>query len=120
MHFMKKIEAVDHAMDDSHLVSLDIRSWYANIPHTKKIEAVKEKLRKSNASIRIKVVLTFLKLILTLHNFVFNRVNYLQGTDCANGSKCASSYANIFMGLVEESFILFMFYRRHFSNLEWS
>ena len=53
----------------------------------------------------MKVILTFLKLILTLNNFVFNGINYLQEKGCAMGTKCAPSYANIFMGWFEEKFI---------------
>ena len=75
--FIKKIKAIDHVSDDSHLVSVDVRSLYTNIPHKEEIEAVKQKLKKSNPSVSITVILTFLKLILTLNNFVFNGINYL-------------------------------------------
>ena len=91
--------------DDSYLVSLDVHSLYTNIPHKEGIEAVKQKLKKSKPSINIKVILTFLKLILTLNNFVFNGINYLQKKGCAMGTKFAHSYANIFMGRFEEKFI---------------
>ena len=103
--FIKKFEAIDHVSDDFYLVSLDVRSLYTNIPHKEGIEAVKQKLKKSKPSINIKVILTFLKLILTLNNFVFNGINYLQKRGCAMGTKCAPSYANIFMGWFEEKFI---------------
>ena len=103
--FIKKIEAIDHVSDDCYLVSLDVRSLYTNIPHKEGIEAVKQKLKKSKPSISIKVILTFLKLILTLNNFVFNGINYLQKKGCAMGTKCGPSYANIFMGWFEEKFI---------------
>ena len=66
LDFIKKIEFVDHLSDDSYLVSLDVRSLYINIPHKEGIEAVKQKLKKSKRSISIKVILTLLKLILTL------------------------------------------------------
>ena len=66
---------------------------------------VKQKLKKSKPSISIKVILTFLKFILTLSNFVFNGINYLQEKRCAMGTKCSPSYANIFMGWFEEKFI---------------
>ena len=36
----------------------------------------------SKPSISIKVILTFLKLILTLNNFLFNGINYLQKKSC--------------------------------------
>ena len=75
------------------------------MPHKEGIEAVKQNLKKSKPSISIKVILTFLKLILTLNNFVFNGINYLQKKGCAMGTKCAPSYVNIFMGWFEEKFI---------------
>ena len=105
MDFIKKIEATDHVSDYSYLVSLVVWSLYTNIPHKEGIEAVKQKLKKSKPSISIKVILTFLKLILTLNNFVFNGINYLQKKGCAMGTKFAHSYANIFMGRFEEKFI---------------
>ena len=83
---IKKVEAIDHASDDSYLVSLDVSSLYINIPHKEGIEAVKQKLKKSKPSISIKVILTFLKLILALNNFVFNGINYLQEKGCAMGT----------------------------------
>ena len=89
-NFIKKIEAIDYVSDDSYLEG---------------IEAVKRKLKKSKPSISIKVILTFLKVILTLNNFVFNGINYLQKKGCAMGTKCEPSYANIFMGWFEEKFI---------------
>ena len=67
------------------------------MPHKEGIEAVKQKSTKSNPGICIKVILTLLKLILTLNNFVFNSINYLQKKGCAMGTKLAPSYANIFI-----------------------
>ena len=46
--FIQKIEAIDHANDDSYLVSLDVRSLYTNIPHKEGIEAVKQKLKNQS------------------------------------------------------------------------
>ena len=102
--FIKKIEAIYHLSDDSYLVSLDVRSLYTNIPHKEGIEAVKQKLEKSKPNISIKVILTFLKLILTLKNFVFNGIIYLQKKGSAMGTKCAPSYENIFMDWFEKKF----------------
>ena len=68
-------EVKRHVSDDSYLVSLDVRSlYYTNILHQEGIEAVKQNLKKSKPSISIKIILTFLKLILTLNNFVFNGI----------------------------------------------
>ena len=48
--FIKKTEAIDHVNDDSYLVSLDVRSFYTNIPHKEGVKAVKRKLKKSKSS----------------------------------------------------------------------
>ena len=60
-------------------------------------------------SISIKVIFTLYftlyTFILTLDNFVFNGINYLQKKGCAMSTKCAPSYANIFIGWFEEMFI---------------
>ena len=90
--------------DGSYLVSLDVRSLYANIPHKEGIKAVKQKL-KSKPSISTKFILTFSTLILTLNKFAFNGMNYLQKKGCTMGTKCAPSYANIFMDSFKEKLI---------------
>ena len=48
-----------------------------------------------------KVIITFLSLILTFNNFVFNCMQYLQTIGCAMGTICTPSYANIFMANFE-------------------
>ena len=64
---------------------------------------VKTTLKTRNIGTRI--ISTLLRLVLTLNNFVFNSQNYLQIKGCAMGTKCAPSYANIFMGMLEERYI---------------
>ena len=60
-------------------------------------------LKRKN--IRVRIVLIFLHLVLTLNNFVFSRQNYLQIKGCTVGTKCVSSYANIFMCMFQERYI---------------
>ena len=60
-------------------------------------------LKRKNIGVRI--VLIFLHLVLTLNNFLFNSQNYLQIKGCTMGTKCASSYANIFMCMFQERYI---------------
>ena len=60
-------------------------------------------LKRKNIETRI--ISTFLGLVLTLYNFVFNSQNYLRIKGCAMGTKCAPSYANIFMGIFQERYI---------------
>ena len=42
---------------------------------------------------------------MALNNLVFNSISYLQKNDCTRSTKCAPSYANIFMGWFEQKFI---------------
>ena len=88
------------------LVTLDVKSLYTNIPNHEWIEAVKRALNSvSQKTIATKVIIRFLFLILTLNNFVFNGIHYLQKIRCAMGTTCAPSYVNIFMGKFEKTYI---------------
>ena len=84
------------------LVTMDVHSLYTNIPNDEGIQAVREKLNNSPSRIPTRVITTLLLLILTLNNFIFNGVNYLQTLGCAMVTICAPS-ANIFMGRFEET-----------------
>ena len=91
--------------NNSILVTMDVRSLYTNTPNKEGIEAVETTLKRKNIGTRI--VSTFLRLVLTLNNFVFNSQNYLPIKGCAMGTKCAPSYANIFMVcLKKDTYIL--------------
>ena len=59
------------------LVTMDVHSLYTNIPNDEGIQAVREKLNNSPSRIPTRVITTFLLLIVTLNNFIFNGVNYL-------------------------------------------
>ena len=102
---IKNIEAIDHVNDESYLVSLDVRSLCTYIPHKVVIEAVKRKLKKSKPSISLKIILTFLKVILTLNKSVFVVLNYLQKNGCAMYTKCEPSCENIFLHWFEKKFL---------------
>ena len=96
--FLREISKIDFVPDNSYLVSLDVKSLYTNIPKAEGLKSVKTSLEKySKRTASTKVITTFLALKLTLNNFIFNFKNYLQIKDCAMGTICAPSYANIFM-----------------------
>ena len=76
---------------------MDVRSLYINIPNNEGLKAVETTLKRKN--LQTKVIISFLKLILTLNNFIFNCTNFLQIKGYATGTKCAPAYANIFMGI---------------------
>ena len=85
---------------------MDVSALYTNIPNDEGILAVKNTLTNNKVSnILINVILTFLSMILTLNNFVFNGKHYLQTKGCAMGTKCAPNYANLFMGVFEQNHI---------------
>lgn len=95
-----------HIPENSILVTMDVSSLYTNIPNKEGIEAVEKILnRNKKPTIATTVITTLLYLILTLNNFVFNNRFYLQIKGCAMGTKCAPSYANLFMGIFEENHI---------------
>ena len=79
---------------------MDFRSPYPNIPHKEGLKALETIWKCKNKPTRL--IITFLKLILTL---IFNCKNYLQIKGCAIRTKCAPTYANIFMGIFEENCI---------------
>lgn len=108
--FLQKLRALPEELpEDALLVTMDVRSLYTNVPNQEGIEAVKSYLRaraKPSDRSLSQVIATFLSLILTLNNFVFNDENYVQVNGASMGTKCAPSYASLFMGKFEETHIL--------------
>ena len=92
---------------ESIFVTLDVKSLYTNIPNPEGIVAVKKAHeRYQHKTVPTKVINTFLALILTLHNFIFNSKFYLQIIKgCAMCTICASPFANIFIAYFKERFI---------------
>ena len=104
--FINKINETKDINKHTILVTLDVKSLYTNILNHEGIEAVKRALNSvSQKPIATKVIIKFLFLILTLNNFVFNGIHYLQKIGCAMGTICALNYANIFMGKFEKTYI---------------
>ena len=123
-HFLRKLKTTKQSNPNDILVTLDVKSLYTNIPNEEGIEAVQAAIAGSpytNAS--SKVITTFLWLILTLSNFIFNSINYLQKQGVTMGSICSPSYANLFMGYFESKYIYPMirgkckFYTRYIDDI---
>ena len=85
---------------------MDVKSLYTNIPNNEGISAVRSYLEQSTIKHLLPVIISFLGLILTLNNFIFNDINFLQTNGASMGTKCAPTYANLFMGKFEEMYIL--------------
>ena len=104
--FINTINETKDINKDTILVTLDVKSLYTNIPNHEGIEAVKSSLNSvSQKPIATKVIIKFLFLILTLNNFVFNGIYYLQKIGFAMRTICAPNYANIFMRKFEKTYI---------------
>ena len=89
------------------LVTIDATSLYTNIPHTHGLSALEKFLSKrppaSHPASNFLVSLTHF--ILTHNYFSFNSLHYLQVKGTAMGTRMAPSYANLFMGSLEEDFL---------------
>ena len=104
--FINKINAVKSVPKNSYLVTMDVRSLYTNIPNAEGMSAVKRAFDNyPKKTTTIKVITTFLALIVTLNNFVFDCIHYLQIKGCAMGTICDPAYANIFMADFELKYI---------------
>ena len=104
-HFSNRVNNFSVPID-SILVTMNVRSLYTNIPNNEGIAATKKRYDSySHKTLPTKIITTFLALILTLNNFVFNSKFYLQIKGCAMGTICAPAYANIFMAEFEQKYI---------------
>ena len=104
--FLRKLDKVKNIPNECLLVTLDVKSLYTNIPNNEGIKAVREAYgNRRKKTVATKVIIRFLSLILTLNNFVFNAINYLQIMGCAMGTICAPAYANIFVAQFEKQHI---------------
>ena len=100
------------------LASLDVVSLYTNIPNDEGIHATgiflqrhrPPQLNPTNSSIR-----QLLKLVLTTNNFRFDNKDFLQIGGTAMGTKLAPSFANLFMGYLDEKFV----YTYHLKPFIW-
>ena len=90
--FLLKLKSVGKVPPGSQLVTLDVRSFHNNIPHTEGIAACRELL--NTRSVQEPSTEDFVKLItliLTKNNFSFNNEHYLQLKGMAIGTCMAPS-----------------------------
>ena len=76
-------------------ISLDVEALRISIPNSVGIAPVKRAYNKyQHKTVPTKVLTTFLALILTLKNFVFNSKFYLQIKGCTMDTICDPTYGN--------------------------
>ena len=104
LDFISRINETKDINKEAILVTLDVKSLYTNIPNHELIEEVKSALNSASQKlIATKGIIKFLFLILTLNNFIFDGIHYLQKIGCAMGTIYAPNYANISMGKFEKT-----------------
>ena len=94
-HFINKVNNFSVPVN-SIIVTMDVRSLYTSIPNNEGIAATKKRYDSYiHKTIPTKIISTFLALILTLNNFVFNSKFYLQIKGCALQHMQISSWLNL-------------------------
>ena len=107
--FLRKIDQInkDHTLPPGTILATwDVKSLYTNIPQEGGIEGCRYFLQSRGRSINvIEIILKFVGLILNCNIFRFGNCHYLQKSGTAMGTKMAPSYANLFMGYVEQDLL---------------
>ena len=104
--FINKLASVKTIPPDVLLVTMDVTSLYANIPHVDGVDACSKFLNDHCVTdIYTDVLYYLISFTLTHSNFVFDDHNYLQTSGKAMGTKMAPCFANLFMASIEQIFI---------------
>ena len=105
-HFLNRFSSFNNIPDNVLFVTLDIFPLYTNIPYSEGIDACREALEKcEHCSPPIKVICNLLRMILTINTFEFNSCYYRQLHGTAMGTRVVPSYANLFMGSLDQKFL---------------
>ena len=108
MHFLRKLENLQGIPPNSYLVTIDVNSLYTSIPHRDGIHAVKNSLENMTTKqpyTWILLRLHVLHLVLSKTSFRFNDEFYEQISGTSMCTRCAPSYAIIFMDWLEQRFL---------------
>ncbi len=85
---------------------MDVTSLYTNIPNHEGIVLVIKTLEPTyNRRVSIGSLTKLLRAVLHMNNFQFNEKNYLQIGETAIGTRLAPSYANLFIGRLEDKIL---------------
>ena len=103
--FINKISTV-RLKENSIIFTCDVTSLYTRINHPLGLKCIAKKLRDTpDFSFPRNKLLQALKLVLTCNNFEFNGEQYLQVSGVSMGTKCAPTYANLVLGVIENDFL---------------
>jgi hypothetical protein len=107
-HFLNILKKIGTVPSNSLLVTFDVCSLYTNIPIKEGIQAARESLdkhRHKSAKPKNQSIIQLLEFVLTKNNFKFNDEHFLQMWGTCMGSKCAPSFADLYMNWFETKFI---------------
>ena len=103
---LNRLHGLPRLPPGSLLVTLDVSSLYTTIPRDEGVAACEEALNTRELLIPPTADLCrLIKLILSTNSFTFNEEYYLQVYGTAMGTRMAPSYANLFMGKLEQQFL---------------
>ncbi|XP_064478103.1 uncharacterized protein LOC135391688 [Ornithodoros turicata] len=101
---LQQLSLVNHS-GSCVLFTMDVISLYTVIPHTEGLLALRHFLdRRLTLHPPTHTLLRLAELVLTLNTFEFNGHFYNQKCGVAMGTKMGPSFANLFMGFIEERF----------------
>ena len=104
--FIDKIKGIKNIPENALQVTADVVGLYPSIPHNAGLEALKTVLdKRENHSIPTEKLVKMAEFVLKNNFFEFNGLVKEQISGTAIGTKCAPSYACIFMDEFETKFI---------------
>jgi hypothetical protein len=105
--FINKISNITfHEDDNIILATMDVTSLYTNIPGHLGLRCVAKVLAgNSHLLLPPHKILEILRVVLNCNNFEFNGVHYLQVQGVSMGTKCAPTYANLVLSVLEKEFL---------------
>ena len=107
--FLRQIDDINNnnlITEDTLLCTMDVSALYTNIPHSDGTDACRQFLdTRQDKTTSTTFLCTLITLILTMNNFVFDGINFLQTQGTAMGTCMAPNYANLFMGSLESNFL---------------
>lgn len=109
-HFLEILRNLQLPSSGEHpvlMAVIDVVSLYTNIPHDEGLAALRWSLngRVDGAEPSSDFLTGLAELVLTKNAFSFEGLHYLQIKGTAMGTRMAPSYANIFMGRLEQEFL---------------
>ena len=108
-HFLQILNNLGPIPGDALLVTLDVSSLYTNIDSKAGLNVIKNLLNSERTRPDVaptnRSLLGLLNLVLHRNNFQFNNINYLQIKGVSMVSKVSPSFAILYMGWFEDTYV---------------